>query len=98
MKMSQEYINNILHSHKDWIATNGQYGARADLRGTDLRYIDLRGAYLGHINLAHTKLDGSQLLDVGKFCFATVPERFLPWLSSHPRFAEWFLTLTIVED
>ena len=84
------------------------YLREADLRGADLREADLqraalRGAYLSEAdlrgaNLTNVKLEGPELLGVDWLYHATVPARFLPWLSSHPHFADWFPTLTIVEE
>ena len=108
MKMTQKELDKILAAHEEWVASAGQNGARADLRGAnllganllgaDLCGADLSEADLQGADLTNVKLEGPELLGVDWLYHATVPARFLPWLSSHPHFADWFPTLTIVEE
>ena len=75
----------------------------ADLRWEDLHWDDLHGANLTGANLTgldltRVNLNGPELMHVGWFGFCTLPARLLPWLTNHPRFAEWLPTLTVVED
>ena len=71
--MEQEKLNGILQAHKKWLDSNGEEGARADLRGDNLRYADLRYADLRdanlryadlrHVDLRHVDLSGTDLSD-----------------------------------
>ena len=45
-KISKEELKLILEKHKVYITTSGKEGEKADLRGTDLSWINLCGAYL----------------------------------------------------
>lgn len=59
--MTQEQINKILASHKEWM--KGKGGERADLRGANLRDADLRGADLRDAGLCGADLCGTDLRD-----------------------------------
>ena len=60
-KISQQEFNQILEKHKIYIATLGQEGERADLRGTDLSDADLRRANLSGADLEEADLEGANL-------------------------------------
>ena len=57
--MTQEQINKILASHKEWMKGTG--GERADLRDADLRDADLRDANLRDADLCGANLCGADL-------------------------------------
>ena len=57
--MTQEQINKILASHKEWMKGTG--GERADLRDADLRDADLRDADLRDANLRDADLRDADL-------------------------------------
>ena len=59
--MTQEQINKILASHKEWMKGTG--GERADLRDADLRDADLRDANLRDADLRDADLCGADLRD-----------------------------------
>lgn len=59
--MEQEKLNEILQAHKKWLDSNGEEGARADLRGANLRDADLRDANLRYANLRGADLRGADL-------------------------------------
>ena len=87
------YNPRILNEHERWLKTNGHKGEQADLRK-----FDLAGRDFSFTNFCKMKIDGHQLFGISYFHDATVPKSLLPWLSSHPRFAQWMHTLTIVDD
>ncbi|WP_373089247.1 pentapeptide repeat-containing protein [Zhongshania sp.] len=57
--MEQSKLNEILKSHKKWLA--GEAGERADLRGADLRGADLSGADLREADLRWADLRWANL-------------------------------------
>ena len=59
--MTQEQINKILASHKEWMKGTG--GERADLRDADLRDADLCGADLRDADLRDANLRDADLRD-----------------------------------
>lgn len=59
--MEQEKLNEILQAHKKWLDSNGEEGARADLRGANLRDADLRDANLRYANLRCANLRHANL-------------------------------------
>lgn len=59
--MEQENLSGILQAHKKWLDSNGEEGARADLRYADLRGADLRGADLSNADLSNADLRGANL-------------------------------------
>ena len=61
--MTQEQINKILASHKEWMKGTG--GERADLRDANLRDADLRDANLCGANLCGADLRGADLCGAG---------------------------------
>nr|DAP62681.1 MAG TPA: hypothetical protein [Ackermannviridae sp.] len=42
-KFTSEELQQVLHDHARWLESEGMYGNRADLSGSDLRRCDLRG-------------------------------------------------------
>ena len=59
--ISKEELTKILADHKEWIASVGNGGARADLTGAYLTGANLTGAYLTGANLAGAYLTGAYL-------------------------------------
>ncbi len=59
--MEQEKLNGILQAHKKWLDSNGEEGARADLRDANLRGANLRGADLRGADLCRADLRGTDL-------------------------------------
>ena len=59
--MTQKELNKILKEHSLWLASNGEKGKCAVLKGADLRGVDLSGADLRQANLAFTNLRRANL-------------------------------------
>ena len=59
--MKQDELQKVLENHILWLNYKG--GERADLRGADLSYADLRGANLRDANLSYADLRGANLRD-----------------------------------
>ena len=60
--MNKEQLNDILKNHKKWL-DDEEDGERANLRGANLSYANLRGADLGDANLSCADLRGANLSD-----------------------------------
>lgn len=59
--MNKIELDEIIRKHKLWLRTGGDYGARADLRGADLRDMDLYSADLRGANLSGADLSRADL-------------------------------------
>ena len=106
MKMSNEKLSDVITHHNAWhrgisgshgpIFFGGAPGRRcyqANLRDADLSGMNMNSAILVGMNFR-----GPELLDIGSFWNCLVPERLLPWLSQHERFARYLPSLHIVTD
>lgn len=71
-----------LAAHSLWIESNGQKGARADLRNQDLRDLDLSGAQLSGADLSGADLRGARL-DRGLYRLACLGGAHLDGASIH---------------
>ncbi len=59
--VTPETLAAILDAHGRWLASKGQQGNRAELRGTDLSGVDLSGADLRHADLRKCRMEGARL-------------------------------------
>ena len=69
-----------------------------DLTGTNLTDAKLTSTSFAGADLSRVVLTGHELRDIWSLTGATIPARFLPWISTHPHFSGWLPTLTIVDD
>jgi len=61
MTISKDQLTKILAAHKEWRASGGRSGARADLAGANLARADLADAYLAGADLAGADLARANL-------------------------------------
>ena len=59
--MNQKELNKILDDHKLWLKTNGEKGARANLRYANLSYAELSSANLSYAELSSANLSYANL-------------------------------------
>ena len=69
------------------------YFSGANLTGSNLTDADMTLA-----NLSGVIMDGPEISSIKSFHFTTIPERLIPWLSSHKDFAAALPTLKIVDN
>ena len=62
--MEQKELNNILDNHKLWLESYARKGERANLKGADLRDIDLTGVNLECAVLEGVNLEGATIENV----------------------------------
>ena len=76
-KFTSEELQQVLHDHARWLESEGMYGNRADLSGSDLRRCDLSGSDLSGSDLRRCDLRG----DVGLFIPMACPSvgAFTAW-------------------
>ena len=60
-RIKKDELQNILEKHKKWLLSDGKEGERADLRYADLRYAYLRSADLSSADLRYAYLRSADL-------------------------------------
>ena len=61
LKIEQAKLDKILDEHKEWLRTDGEKGARANLSYANLSYANLRSANLSYANLRYANLSSANL-------------------------------------
>ena len=73
----------------------------AYLEGANLKDVNLSGANLIGANLVATNLKGAkfttEIRNVSRFSHCEITKDQLPWLALHPKFSEFYPTLTVFE-